>query len=333
MRSAILEMCRAAFMTSRGKDPGDVPSQIAERQQRLLHNVMSLKHQGRADQLEKMANACVRMILLAQKDPAFVGLTEMNWRRAITIARWADVNIAAARDEMLRTEDDGSQPGTRDTERRYKAATASPAGADRKDAVRQHRLSYDMLEENGFAGLDASITHFEQFGFGRYVCHVLARELPRLAAEARADDIETITSIVQASGVASYYLQPTAAFVLRHRITEDMATKKALDALTFLDVDRAIADRFRELVDGLIPKPKRKVTADVLAWRNHPRWSRIPMRAAADYGRRMFQRNVHAWIMATEENGDPDNHPLNFIEYDRRYGQRDSMLLLGDPVR
>jgi hypothetical protein len=57
------------------------------------------------------------------------------------------------------------------------------------------------------------------------------------------------------------------------------------------------------------------------------------MRAAADYGRRMFQRNVHAWIMATEENGDPDNHPLNFIEYDRRYGQRDSMLLLGDPVR
>jgi hypothetical protein len=190
-----------------------------------------------------------------------------------------------------------------------------------------------MLEANSFAGLDACIAHFEGFGFGRYVCHVIANELPRLATESRSSDIVQITKIVSSSGVISWYLQPTTTFILRHGIATDNATKRALEALAFIDTDVEAKAKFTEKVEATLPKPKRKVSPDVLAWRRHPRWSKFPQRAVAEMGRRMFQRSIYEWTIAIEENGDPDNHPLNFIEYGRRYGRRDSMLLLGDPVR
>lgn len=336
VRSAVIETCRAAYMTAKGKEPGDVKLRLANRHRVLLYDALAAKHDGRGDQLEKMGNAVVRMILLALRDTSFAALLSMNWRRAITIARWADHDPEAARDEVLRVDADGAPPGTLDTERRYKEAIAGltdHAGREAVQTVRGHRLTYAMLEAEEFAGLDACITHFEQFAFGRYVCHVIAKELPDLASRGRADDIKKITEIVASSGVISWYLQPTTTFILRHGITSDNPTKRALEALAFIDTDPDATAKFNKNVEATLPKPKRKVSADVIAWRRHPRWSRFPQRAVAEIGRRMFQRSIYEWTIAIEENGDPDNHPLNFIEYGRRYGRRDSMLLLGDPVR
>lgn len=336
MRSAILETCRAAYLVAKGKEPGDIKQRLAARHQTLLYEVMSAKHDGRGDQLEKMGNALVRMTLLALRDEAFAPLLAMNWRRAIAIARWADHDIDAARAELQTTDEYGEAPGTRETERRYKQALENrtdKTGEQSDRSGRSHRLTYAMLEANDFAGLDACIAHFEAFGFGRYVCHVIANELPRLATESRSCDIVEITRIISSCGVISWYLQPTTTFILRHGIATDNATKRALEALAFIDTDPEAKAKFTEKVEATLPKPKRKVSPDVLAWRRHPRWSKFPQRAVAEIGRRMFQRNIYEWIMATEEHGDPDNHPLNFIEYGRRYGRRDSMLLLGDPVR
>lgn len=336
LRSIIIETCRAAHLVAKGKNPGDIKIRIANRHQLLLYDVMALKHNGSGDQLEKMGNAVVRMILLALRNDAFAPLLTMNWRRAIAIARWADHDINSARAEIQRTEENGEAPGTRETERRYKQAIADTpdrAGDESARSDRSHRLTYAMLEANGFAGLDACITHFEQFAFGRHVCHVVAKELPSLASASRADDIKKITEIVASSGVISWYLQPTTTFILRHGIASDNPTKRALEALAFIDTDPDATAKFNKNVEATLPKPRRKVSADVIAWRRHPRWSRFPQRAVAEIGRRMFQRSIYEWTIAIEENGDPDNHPLNFIEYGRRYGRRDSMLLLGDPVR
>lgn len=337
MRSAILEACRAAYMVAKGKEPGDFKERLANRHQTLLYEVMAAKYDGRGDQLEKMGNGLVRMILLARRDGAFDPLVDMTWYRAIIIARWADQDLDGARSEVSRINDDEQSTGPRETERRYKQAVSGLPDKTKllaKGVVeRGHRLTYAMLEANGFAGLDACITHFERFGFGRYVCHVLAKELPSLASASRAADIQKITEIVAYSGVISWYLQPTATFIVRHGIASDNATKRALEALAFIDTDPEAKAKFTEKVEATLPKPTRKVSPDVLAWRRHPRWSRFPQRAVAEMGRRMFQRSIYEWTIAIEENGDPDNHPLNFIEYGRRYGRRDSMLLLGDPVR
>lgn len=336
IRSAVIETCRSAYMTAKGKEPGDVKLRIANRHRVLLYDALAAKHDGRGDQLEKVGNAVVRMLRLALRDNSFAALLAVNWRRAITIARWADHDLEAARSEALRLNADGSPPGTLDTERRYKEAIArAKDNGDRASefSIRDHRLTYAMLEADEFAGLEACITHFEKFAFGRYVCHVVAKELPDLASRSRADDIQRIKHIVASSGVTSWYLQPTTTFILRHGIASDHATKRALEALAFIDTDPEATAKFNKNVEATLPKPKRKVSPDVLAWRRHPRWSKFPQRAVAEIGRRMFQRNIYEWIMATEEHGDPDNHPLNFIEYGRRYGRRDSMLLLGDPVR
>lgn len=337
MRSAILETCRAAYMAAKGNEPDDLNQRLADRHQTLLYDVLAAKHDGRGDQLEKMGNGLVRMILLAMRDAAFAPLLDMTWYRAIIIARWADQDLKGARAEVSGIDEDGQPSGPRETERRYKQAVSGRADETKfrtKGVVaRGHRLTYAMLEANGFAGLDACIKHFERFGFGRYVCHVLAKELPRLATEKRASDIAQITKIVTSTGVLSRYLQPTTTFILRHEIASDHAAKRALEALAFIETSPHATARFTKDLEAILPKPKRKVSPDVLAWQRHPHWSRIPQRAAAEHGRRLFQRSIYKWIIATEENGDPDNHPLNFIEYDRRYGRRDSMLLLGDPVR
>lgn len=335
MRSAILETCRAAYLTAKGKTPDDPKLRLANRHKVLLYDVLAPKYDGRGDQLEKLGNAIVRMIVLALHDDGFINLASMNWRRAITIARWADHDISAARAEIERLDDDGNPPGTLDTERRYKTAIAAipKEGQERAAPTRSHRLTFAMLEANGFARLDACIAHFERFRFGRYVCHVVANELPSLASASRANDIQKITEIVASSGVISWYLQPTATFVVRHGIASDNATKRALDALAFIDTNPGASTRFKRDVEAILPKPQQTVSADVLAWRRHPRWSRLPQRAAAEFGRRLFERSVYEWTIAIEEHGDPDNHPLNFIEYARRYGRRDSMLLFGDPVR
>lgn len=336
VRSAILETCRAAYLVAKGKAPDDLKLRVANRHQMLLYDVMAAKYDGRGDQLEKMANAVVRMMLLAMRDDAFTPLLNMTWSRAIIITRWADQDLSGARTEVSHTDEDGEAVGPRETQRRYKeaiAGLADHAGREADQTVRGHRLTYAMLEANGFAGLDACIAHFEQFAFGKYVCHVVAKELPSLASASRADDIKKITEVVASSGVISWYLQPTATFIVRHGIASDNATKRALEALAFIDTDPEAKAKFTEKVEATLPKPKRKVSPDVLAWRRHPRWSRFPQRAVAEMGRRMFQRSIYEWTIAIEENGDPDNHPLNFIEYGRRYGRRDSMLLLGDPVR
>ncbi len=65
-----------------------------------------------------------------------------------------------------------------------------------------------------------------------------------------------------------------------------------------------------------------KMTPTRRPWKAHPRWSKVPQHRAADYGRRLFERNFYEWCMAIEEFNDPDNHPLNFIEYDKRYARR-----------
>jgi hypothetical protein len=118
MRSAILETCRAAYLVAKGKEPGDIKQRLATRHQTLLYEVMSAKHDGRGDQLEKMGNGLVRMILLAMRDGAFAPLVDMTWYRAIIIARWADQDLEGARAEVSGVDEDGQPPGPRETERR-----------------------------------------------------------------------------------------------------------------------------------------------------------------------------------------------------------------------
>jgi len=336
MRSAILETCRASFMMANKKAPGDVKRRLADRHQALLYEVMAQKYNASGDQLEKMANAAVRMMLLALRDETFSPILSMTWYRAITITRWADHDMSSARDEVVRTGDDAAI-GPRETERRYKEAIARLGPTQKSDANggtdSGHRLTFAMLEANEYAGLEAILAHFEGFGFGRYVCHVIAKELPRLATETRFADIQTITRIVNASGVTSSYLKPTAQFLMRHTITSHHATRMALDKLGFVKTYPKNSEQFTADADTILPKRKFHFTKDVIAWQQHPKWSRFTQRAAAEQGRALFKRDIYAWIMATEENGDPDNHPLNFIEYDRRYGHRNILFLLGGPTQ